>query len=348
LVIGSKLGQGGYCTAHEITSFHLPKEQEESTAADMPHNETQTRGYMSKYCIRDGDSRYAIKKLKSEVRSDKKLFFSGTVDLALEIKFLAIIQHPHIIKMRAISTGDFFKDGAFIIMDRLYDTMEVRVRKWKQKDSRFKSICGNCMGGQQKSLELMTEKVRVALDLANALSFLHEKKIVYRDLKPENIGFDVRDDVKLFDFGLAKELIDSPSNKNEDGTYNLTGFTGSVVFMAPEVALNKPYNLSADVYSFGILLWFMMAADFPYPNLSMNSIIKLVAKEGKRPPCNKTWPEDLSSLMNKCWSEDICERPDFVDIMSALLGEYCQMTTSEYDGMDLDVSRNSLNMKMNL
>lgn len=83
--------------------------------------------------------------------------------------------------------------------------------------------------------------------------------IIYRDVKPDNIGFDVRGEIKVFDFdmGLAKELQDSERNK--DGTYNLTGFTGSIRYMAPEVAKSQPYNLSADVYSYGMLLWHVFA-----------------------------------------------------------------------------------------
>ena len=53
--------------------------------------------------------------------------------------------------------------------------------------------------------------------------------IVYRDLKPDNIGFDVRGDVKIFDFGLAKEF--NPANVLDDGTYKLTGDTGSPRYM---------------------------------------------------------------------------------------------------------------------
>jgi serine/threonine protein kinase len=56
--------------------------------------------------------------------------------------------------------------------------------------------------------------------------------IIYRDLKPDNIGFDVRGDVKIFDFGLAKEF--DPAKKAADGTYKLTADTGSLRYMAPE------------------------------------------------------------------------------------------------------------------
>lgn len=59
------------------------------------------------------------------------------------------------------------------------------------------------------------------------------------------MGFDFDGHVKLFDFGLAKEL--DPMQKTDNGLYTMSGGTGSRRFMAPEVALSEPYNLSADV-----------------------------------------------------------------------------------------------------
>jgi serine/threonine protein kinase len=53
--------------------------------------------------------------------------------------------------------------------------------------------------------------------------------------------------IKIFDFGLAKELEEK--KKNADGTFNLTGHTGSPRYMAPEVSKAEPYNLSCDAVS---------------------------------------------------------------------------------------------------
>lgn len=66
----------------------------------------------------------------------------------------------------------------------------------------------------------------------------------------------------MFDFGLAKEL--KPHRRLADGTYQLTGNTGSRRYMAPEVATVRPYNLSVDAYSFGILLWELSALEKPF------------------------------------------------------------------------------------
>ena len=91
------------------------------------------------------------------------------------------------------------------------------------------------------------------MDRSQPIGPLHIR-ILFRDLKTENLAFDHRNALQLFDFGLAKEckpvdLIDAP-----DG-YKITGLTGTLRVMAPEVIQCLPYGLSADVYSFGILLW---------------------------------------------------------------------------------------------
>jgi serine/threonine protein kinase len=55
--------------------------------------------------------------------------------------------------------------------------------------------------------------------------------------------------IKLFDFGLSKEI--SEDLAVGDGTYKLTGYTGSIRYMAPEVFQEKPYNMTCDAVSFG-------------------------------------------------------------------------------------------------
>jgi len=113
-----------------------------------------------------------------------------------------------------------------------------------------------------------------ALGLSHICRNLHVKRIIYRDLKPENIGFDVRDDVKIFDFGLAKEL--RPDMEQEDGLYKLTGYTGSLRYMAPEVAKCQPYKLAADSYLYGIMLWQLLTIESPYTNYSVKMHADLV------------------------------------------------------------------------
>lgn len=69
--------------------------------------------------------------------------------------------------------------------------------------------------------------------------------------------------MKVFDFGVAKELP-YRQDKLNDSLYNLIAQKGSLRYMAPEVALGKPYNLKVDVFSFGILLWQMLSLKTPF------------------------------------------------------------------------------------
>ena len=90
--------------------------------------------------------------------------------------------------------------------------------------------------------------LKLGLDLCNALKACQKKNIIHRDIKPENILVSEDGDFKLTDFGIAKV-----SEKTGSGT--LAGTNG---YMAPEVANRKPYGASADIYSLGMVLYWMM------------------------------------------------------------------------------------------
>jgi serine/threonine protein kinase len=125
--------------------------------------------------------------------------------------------------------------------------------------------------------------------------------------------------LKLFDFGLARELKESERTAN--GLYNLTGFTGAVRYMAPEVGLGKPYNEKSDVYSWSMLMWYMLALEPPFGMYSEDMLADRVFKGRERPQVFKRWPAAVSKLMKKAWHEDIAERPSFQKIRRVLKQE---------------------------
>lgn len=79
-----------------------------------------------------------------------------------------------------------------------------------------------------------------------------------------------------------------------------------------------PYNHKADVYSFGIILWEIIAAKKPFDGLNRDQFYERVVHGGERPPLNKKWPQELSQLLTECWSEDIEKRPTFSAIVRRL------------------------------
>jgi serine/threonine protein kinase len=139
-------------------------------------------------------------------------------------------------------------------------------------------------------------------------------------LQWQNVGFDKDGVLKMFDFGLAKELKDR--DETENGMYNLTGNTGSRRYMPNEVALDEPYNKSVDAYSFGILLWEMCAAETPFHGYTSAKHMELVVIGGQRPSMDPShtacWPMNLQWLMNRCWSASPADRPTFTAIKKVL------------------------------
>jgi serine/threonine protein kinase len=136
--------------------------------------------------------------------------------------------------------------------------------------------------------------------------------------------------VQLFDFGLAKELIPE-TNKRTDGNYKLTGNTGSLRYMAPEIARREPYNLLADAYSFAILLWEMITLEVPYRNYNQAMHSQLVVFGTERPPIDQKWSLSIKELLAKSFSPKSRDRPTFSSITKILREEIDSNTKMNTD-----------------
>ena len=136
--------------------------------------------------------------------------------------------------------------------------------------------------------------------------------MIHRDLKPDNIGFTSTGHLKLFDFGLCT-CVKLRSNVNE--SYEMTGNTGSLRYMAPEVALKKPYNEKADVYSFAIMLWQMARDKVPFKGMTREMFMADVVVGGERPKLDKSWPRSFSNMLVKSWDPDHRMRPSFAELV---------------------------------
>ena len=268
----------------------------------------------------DSGTRYAIKQVLQDNLWNDALLNASTSHLALEAKYLKALDHPNIIKMHAEANTSPLEDEYFIVLDRLYGTLDDQLKKWKhEKNSLWRRAT--------LSTNLQIQRLKHCCSLASAMKYLHGKSIIHRDLKPQNIGFDVRGDLKIFDFGSARDL--AGSKKNDDETYNLTGLTGSLRYMAPEVIKSEPYNSSADVFSFAIIFWQIMSLKKPFKKFDVKLHNEHVVQRGYCPTCCKTWPKQWTNLMRESWSPHLKMRPTFNGIHQNLREETFKLSSHE-------------------
>ena len=90
--------------------------------------------------------------------------------------------------------------------------------------------------------------IRIGKDICNALVLCKKHEIVHRDIKPQNIFVSSNGDYKLGDFGIAK-TVERTMGGTKIGTYK---------YMAPEVYNNQPYGSAADIYSMGLVLYWLL------------------------------------------------------------------------------------------
>ena len=148
--------------------------------------------------------------------------------------------------------------------------------------------------------------IKVARDICVALELCKEHGIVHRDIKPQNIFVSSRGDYKLGDFGIAK-TVEKTMGGTKIGTYK---------YMAPEVYNNQPYGSSADIYSLGLVLYWLLNEKrmpfLPLPPAKMSVGMEDAARQrrfsGETLPAPKNGSEKLKAVVLKACAFDPRER----------------------------------------
>lgn len=164
--------------------------------------------------------------------------------------------------------------------------------------------------------------------LTHAIIYLHS--ILFRDLKPDNIGMDNFGIVKIFDFGLAKEL--KPIDKYNDGPdmYKATRMAGTRRYLAPEVYNSTLYGLPADIYSFTMTLWEVLSLEVPFENMNIKEHKKFCYKRKKRPVIKRDWSKSIKNMIKSGWHHNPQKRPK-VDEMFGMMRAYLLKKGVEID-----------------
>ncbi|XP_005352500.1 STE20-like serine/threonine-protein kinase isoform X1 [Microtus ochrogaster] len=206
-------------------------------------------------------------------------------DYMVEIDILASCDHPNIVKLL----------DAFYYENNLWILIEF------------------CAGGAVDAVMLELERPLtesqiqvVCKQTLEALSYLHDNKIIHRDLKAGNILFTLDGDIKLADFGV--------SAKNTRTIQRRDSFIGTPYWMAPEVVMcetskDRPYDYKADVWSLGITLIEMAEIEPPHHELNpMRVLLKIAKSEPPTLAQPSKWSSNFKDFLKKCLEKNVDAR----------------------------------------
>ena len=152
--------------------------------------------------------------------------------------------------------------------------------------------------------------LKVCLDAAKGMSYVHSVGLIHRDLKSRNIMIADELQGKVADYGESRENIESTMTS-----------TGTPFWMAPEVAKSEHYDSKADVFSFGVILYEACKRELPYKDQKAKpvTVAAMVALDRLRPNIEEEWHPGVKSLMRDCYQTNPINRPSFPELVPRLI-----------------------------
>ncbi|XP_043220100.1 mitogen-activated protein kinase kinase kinase 13-A-like [Amphibalanus amphitrite] len=204
-----------------------------------------------------------------------------------DIRHLRRLNHPNIVQFKGVST----QAPCFCII------MEY---------CPYGSLYDHLKDGKEIAPKRLVDWTK---QIATAMSYLHQHKIIHRDLKSPNILIGSSESIKISDFGTSREWNNMSTRMS---------FAGTVAWMAPEVIRNEPCSEKVDVWSFGVVLWELLTCEMPYSDVDSSAIIWGVGSNSLHLPVPQTCPDGFKLLVKQCLSAKPRNRPSFRHILMHL------------------------------
>ena len=238
------------------------------------------------------DRKVALKILPEQFTKDE----SRLRRFVQEAKATSALNHPNIITIHEIGEAPGEYGGTHFIASEFID--------------------GHTLRGVMTSGQLqLSDALDIALQVASALAAAHDAGIVHRDIKPENVIVRPDSLVKVLDFGLAK-LTARPSDVNPSAVTALRVDTeagvvmGTAHYMSPEQARGQEIDARTDIFSFGVVLYEMIAGRLPFQGSSVSDVIASILTREPL-PLSRFVPEappELLRIVSKSLEKDREER----------------------------------------
>ena len=158
----------------------------------------------------------------------------------------------------------------------------------------------------EKSPLPLQKALTIAIAIASALGAAHRKGIVHRDLKPGNIMLTAGGDIKLLDFGLAKQ---APTRDSQTASVTVEGqVAGTVGYMSPEQVRGLSLNHRTDIFSLGVVLYEMITGERPFPGNSAMAVCDAILNAPPRDFGENVAPRKLKLIVGRLLEKDPAKR----------------------------------------
>jgi serine/threonine protein kinase len=239
-------------------------------------------------------------------------------DVRQEVTVLSCLDSPYVVKLLGVCLDPLFMATELAPQGSLFSLLEkkreaIQTQQGETAISQIPKMPGGVLGH-----EITT---RISLQVAIALSYLHEQGIVYRDLKGDNVLVWSIDpthkvNVKLADYGISR-FANPGGVKGEEGTPG---------YMAPE-ALKKrgedqSFDEKVDIFAYAMFLYELLTGVRTFEDVENVSEINRLVLRGERPRileynADPVFPS-MNDLMFDCWKQAAADRPSAIEIISRL------------------------------